>query len=339
MPVSAGGSIGLAVGATDPLTLSLIAAIHAAAEESGYSTRSVEVADGNDHVDVVLAVGLPGYYEAALRRRERGTRTIAWFGEPVPRDVVPGGPIPVGGRRIVRRVLRLAHRPLRRLRSVPLPGPLAAARAAAYIESERQANLESASRVTGLVDLVVTTSHDGRTSLKRHGIDARVVPFGYHERFAGPLVPPTVPRELDVVSLGTGFDWPSRRARGTRSTLERLGPGVKVANPGRVWGEERRALLSSARVMLDVHRVPGNFGGLRILLALAAGAVLATELLDDPRPFVPGVHYVEAPLADLPAAIGALLADEPTRRRIAEAGQVFVSTELTMQRSLAAVLA
>lgn len=91
--------------------------------------------------------------------------------------------------------------------------------------------------------------------------------------------------------------------------------------------------------MLDVHRVPGNFVGLRLLLALAAGAVLATEPLDDPRPFVPGVHYVEAPLPELPAAISAMLANEPMRRRIADAGQAFVSTDLTMERSLAAVLA
>jgi Glycosyl transferases group 1 len=335
--VTAGPSIGLARGARDPLTLSLIDAIRAAADDCGHLTRDVELGVDEQPVDVLLAVGLPRYYEAGLRRSRVGDRTIAWFGEPLPRSASEGARLRLD-RRFVGAALQAVHRPLRRLRGVPLPGWLATARAAAYIESERHANLEAAQRVSRLVDLVVATSHDAGDAFRRCGISARVVPFGYHERFAGALVAPGTPRDIDVVSLGTGFDWPSRRARGTRRTFERLGPTVSVANLGRIWGEERRALLSRTRVLLDVHRVPGNFGGLRLLLALAAGAVVATEPLDDPRPFVPGFHYLEAPLPDLPATIRDLLADEPKRQRMVEAGQEFVSTELTMRRSLTAVL-
>lgn len=331
--------IGLAAGASDELTLSLIAAVRVAAEESGYRTRSVDAGDRNDTVDVLIAVGLPQYYEAVLRDRESGTRAIAWFGEPLPRGASLGGSVPLAARRVVGRTLGAVHRPLRRLRAMPLPVPLAAARAAAYIERERQANLEAAGRSSDLVDLVVTTSHDRKAELVRHGVDARVVPFGYHERFAGSIVPSTVARDVDVVSIGSGLDWASRRARGTKATLEALGPRLRVATPERAWGDERHALLSRARVMLDVHRAPGNFVGLRLLLALTAGVALVTEPLDDPRPFVPGVHYVEAPLADLPEAVGGLLADEPARRRIVDAGQALISSELTMERSLAAVLA
>lgn len=334
-----GRLIGLASGATDQLTLSLIAAIQAAAGDGGYRTRAVAAADGDEPVDVLLAVGLPQYYEAVLNGRKAGTRAIAWFGEPLPAPASTDGSVPPVARVIVGRALRLVHGPLRQLRAVPLPRRLGAARAAAYIERERQANFDAARRSSALVDLVVTTSHDRKAALNRSGLDARVVPFGYHERFAGPLVPPTVVRELDVVAIGSGLDWASRRAWGTEATLEALGPRLRVAKPDRAWGEERHALLRTARVMLDVHRVPGNFVGLRLLLALAAGVVLVTEPLDDPRPFVPGVHYVEAPMPELPAAISALLADEPMRRRIVDAGQTFVSTDLTMERSLAAVLA
>jgi glycosyltransferase involved in cell wall biosynthesis len=337
--VTARRLIGFAGGATDELTLSLIAAVQAAAEDSGYRTRGVEAGDGDERVDVLLAVGLPQYYEAVLKGRKPGTRAIAWFGEPLPASASPAGSVPPAARKLIGRGLRLVHRPLRRLRAVPLPMPLAAARAAAYVERERQANLEAAGRSSVLVDLVVTTSHQGKIALDRHGVDARVVPFGYQERFAGSLVPSTVAREIDVVSIGSGLDWASRRAWGTEATLDALGPRLKVAKPDRAWGDERHALLSTARVMLDVHRIPGNFVGLRLLLALAAGVALVTEPLDDPRPFVPGVHYVEAPLAELPDAIRALLADEPARRRIVDAGQTFISTDLTMERSLAAVLA
>jgi hypothetical protein len=337
--VTADRLIGIAAGATDELTLSLIAAVRAAAEDSGYRTLAVNAGDGHERLDALIAVGLPQYYEAVLDEREPGTRAIAWFGEPLPRTASLDGSVSPAARRLVGRTLGLVHRPLRPFRALPLPRPLAAVRAAAYIERERQENLDAARRSSGLVDLLVTTSHDRKTALDRHGVDARVVPFGYHERFAGPLVPASAGRELDVVSIGSGMDWASRRSRGTEATVRALGTRLRVARPDRAWGEQRHALLRTARVLLDVHRVPGNFVGLRLLLALAAGAVLVTEPLDDPRPFVPGVHYVEAPLSQLPAAIEAVLADEPLRRRIVDAGQTFVSTDLTMRRSLAAVLA
>jgi glycosyl transferase family 1 len=331
--------IGLATGASDELTLSLIAAVGAAAEESGYRTRAVDSGTGDEGVDVLIAVGLPEYYEPVLSGRRAGTRAIAWFGEPLPRPASLDGSVSPAARRMVGRTLRLVHRPLRRLRSMPLPAPLATARAAAYIERERQANLDAASRSSDLVDLVVTTSHDRKAALDRQGVNARVVPFGYHERFAGSLLPSSAARDVDVVSIGSGLDWASRRARGTQATLDALAPGLRIARPERAWGDERHALLSRARVMLDVHRAPGNFVGLRLLLALTAGVALVTEPLDDPRPFVPGVHYVEAPLGELPAAIAGLLADEPARRRIVDAGQAMISTQLTMKQSLAAVLA
>jgi Glycosyl transferases group 1 len=337
--VTGRGCIGVAGGATDELTVSLTAAVRAAAEDSGYRTRVVDGPDAAGQVDVLLAVGLPQYYETILARKGPGTRAISWFGEPLPAVASPGAPVPPAARRLVGRGLRLAHRPLRPLRAVPLPRPLAAARAAAYIERERQANLQAAGRSSGLVDLVVTTSHDRQAVLEQHGVAARVVPFGYHERFAGPLVGSGSDRDIDLISIGSGLDWASRRARGTDATLEALRTGVRVAKPARAWGEERHALLSRTRIMLDIHRVPGNFVGLRLLLALAAGVALVTEPLDDPRPFVPGLHYVEAPLAELPGAIEGLIADEAARRRIVDAGQAFITSDLTMARSLAAVLA
>jgi hypothetical protein len=72
---------------------------------------------------------------------------------------------------------------------------------------------------------------------------------------------------------------------------------------------------------------------------LAAGAVLVSEPMAEPHPFVPGVHFVEAAPERMAAVTRALLADEPRRRRIVEAGQALLRDELTMTRSLAAVLA
>ena len=65
-----------------------------------------------------------------------------------------------------------------------------------------------------------------------------------------------------------------------------VGRGLRVVEG--VWGHDREVLLRRTRVVLDVHRIPGNFVGLRLLLSLAAGAALVTEPMTDPYPFMPG---------------------------------------------------
>jgi hypothetical protein len=212
-------------------------------------------------------------------------------------------------------------------------------RAVAYVEHERQVNLATALRSSHMVNLVVTTSRDRGRALVARGIAARVVPFGYHPAFAGPLTAAVTSRDLDVVTLGSGMGWASRRSTAVRRFVAGLGGRWTTAIRSDVWGPERDALLRDSRAVLDVHRVPGNFIGLRLLLTLAAGAVLVTEPMDDPHPFVPGEHYISAPLASLPEELEAILRDEPRRRRIVEAGQALISGPLTMARSLRLVLA
>ena len=105
------------------------------------------------------------------------------------------------------------------------------------------------------------------------------------------------------------------------------------------FGESPNALLRRTKVVLQVHRLPGTFIGIRLVLALAAGAVVVSEPMLEAHPFVPGVHFVHAPLDRLSAETTALLADEPRRRRIVEAGQALLADELTMACCLRRVLA
>ena len=91
-------------------------------------------------------------------------------------------------------------------------------------------------------------------------------------------------------------------------------------------------------MVLNVGRSPGNFVGLRLVLAIAAGAVVVSEPMADPFPFVAGVHFVQAPLDGLLDAARELCADEPRRRRIAEAGQELLTSELSMGRCLGRAL-
>ena len=98
-------------------------------------------------------------------------------------------------------------------------------------------------------------------------------------------------------------------------------------------------MLRRSRVVINVGRTPGNYVGVRLVLAIAAGAVVVSEPMTDPFPFIAGTHFVEAPLDGILEAALALSADEPRRRRIAEAGQALLTGELTMARCLARVLA
>jgi hypothetical protein len=66
--------------------------------------------------------------------------------------------------------------------------------------------------------------------------------------------------------------------------------------------------------------------------------VVVSEPITDPFPFVAGEHFVEAQLDGLLDAARELCADEPHRRRIAEAGQAFLTSELSMGQCLSRAL-
>ena len=80
---------------------------------------------------------------------------------------------------------------------------------------------------------------------REHGLDVRVVPFGYHPAEAGPLVAPgAAERDIAVAVLGRGCDVRSgRRARVLAQlvpAIERLGPVVLLDG---IWGAARDAVL------------------------------------------------------------------------------------------------
>jgi len=334
--------LGLARGGPDPLTDSLIEAIASAAGSIDVRHGWLAPGDAEADFDAVLVVGAPRSYAWLFDRPQRAKR-IAWFGEPLPRSTSLGTQSRSarlrpsrGATAVGLRAARVMARPLRRLSS---PGRVGAWREAGAIEHERFDNLSMAVWCRDRGARIVVTSHDRGASLAAAGVSAAVVPFGYHPRHAGPLTSPSAARDIAVVIIGTGLS-STRLRRGRilgrlRPELQRLGPVVEI--DGR-WGTERDAILRRARVVLDIQRVPGNFTGLRWLLATAAGSVYVVEPLDDPAPLRPGVDHVEAPVDDLIAAVTRLLADEPARRSMAEEGQLLLRGDMAMHRCLQRVL-
>lgn len=323
--------VALATGAFDPLNAELAGAVAAGLESRGDLWRWLADPAAQASGETVLLVGYPRYLARFLRSPHVGARVL-WTGEPLhsPRPEAATSwwarwfatlPSPVS-------------RALRPLRAVPLPAQLADRRATALVAREWRRNLADLLAAAERVDRVVATSRDRAALLATYGVQAATVPFGYAPAVAGTLADPASKRDVPVALLGR-LAGPGRRSRAMRR-LD-LGALSVVAVDGQ-WGPDRNAALRRSRVVLDVHRVPGSFVGYRLLLGLAAGAAVVTEPMADPHPFVPGVHFVSAPLEALADEAAALIADEPRRRRIVEAGQELLRGELAMERCLERVL-
>ena len=327
------GPLGIALApAADLLTAELVEAAMAGAADLGLQTRGVRPGDDQSQLGVLLGIGHPSSVMPVFEDR-RVCRRVLWVGEAfLPRDAPRVGPLSQIARS---RAMEYLKYPLRPFKDLPLPGPLARARASATIERQRSRNLRQISRLDRAVDRVVVTSRDRRAVLLDRGLTADVVPFGYAAAVAGPLTPGRGDRDLTFVLLGNLHP----RLAGRRAAVARWQAGEPRPHTiDGVWGAERNDLLRRSRIVLNVSRVAGEFVGIRLVLALAAGAVVVSEPMADPFPFVAGVHFVEAPLDGLLEAARELEADEGRRRRMAEAGQALLATELSMARCLGRAL-
>ena len=337
------GRLGLALD-DDPLFAELIDAVRATAGRMGATVIEVRSPADEATADVLLLIGRPGRHRGLLEATPPGPR-IMWGGEPLS---VGGAPLPAAALAAdpgdsagaSSRPKASAGRRRRWAGRLPLPAPLARRRADAFAERLVAANhRELAWAVARGAELVVT-SHDRAAVLASLGRAARVVPFGYDVALAGAITPPDAPgRDIPLAVLGDrASSW--RRASWLDGPGRADGPDAPDAPRflAGLWGEDRHAVLRRTRVLLDVHRIPGTFVGIRLVLALAAGVAVVTEPMLDARPFAPGATHLEVPTADLLATGRALARDEARRADLVRAGQALLTGELTLAASLAALL-
>jgi hypothetical protein len=283
----------------------------------------------------LVAVGTPATYSELLRGgwpARDGCRRIAWIGEPIAPAAGSGGLVErLASSRLVGRLVLPAA-----VRRLPAPRALTAARGRVRYGKELGLTTRRVVELADDCDEIVLTSRDAARSLAGYGLAARAVPFGYEPSVHGPLASPESARELPFVSLAHHDALIASRRHARLEKLIASEP--RLTSWEGVWGEDRNALLRRTRIVVNVQRVAGTFFGLRLVMAIAAGAVVVSEPMTDPYPFVPGVHFVEAPLDRLLDEARDLLDDEPRRQRIAEAGQALLAAELTMTHSLERVL-
>jgi len=188
----------------------------------------------------------------------------------------------------------------------------------------------------GLPDLLAVSTQARQEFLSSHNMPAHWVPMGYNPSNHGS--PLGLNRDIDVLFLGTR-DVP-RRVR----LLRRLASaGIRVHQKGSwvdpdCWGHKRNELINRAKIFLNLQRYEGDLSGLRMILAMANRALVVSEHIYRPAPYVPGKHYISVPIDEMHKAIQHHLERDEERERITDEAYRFISREVTWESSARKIL-
>jgi hypothetical protein len=75
-----------------------------------------------------------------------------------------------------------------------------------------------------------------------------------------------------------------------------------------------------------------------MILGMSNGALIISEPIDQPEPYIPGRHYIETPIEQMPAVIRHYLEHTSERGQITAEAYRFVAEELTMRAAVEQVL-
>lgn len=188
----------------------------------------------------------------------------------------------------------------------------------------------------GIVDLLAVATRSYQAFLAQEGIDSELVPVGYHPVHGERL---DLERDVDVLFLG---DLRVGRRKRIFKRLQQDGLPVRAVgsySDPTFWGEGRTQLLNRSKILLNLPRHRGLLADLRLIFGMATGALVLSEPVYLPEPYVPGKHYVEAEVAEMADTARRYLEDEEARLRITDEAHTFVTQELTLERSFADMLA
>lgn len=188
----------------------------------------------------------------------------------------------------------------------------------------------------GIIDLLAVATRSYQAFLAQEGIDSELVPVGYHPVHGERL---DLERDIDVLFLG---DLRVGRRKRIFRRLEQDGLPVRAVgsySDPTYWGEGRTQLLNRSKILLNLPRHRGLLADLRLIFGMATGALVLSEPVYLPEPYVPGKHYVEAEVSEMADTARRYLEDEEARLRITAEAHAFVTQELTLERSFGEMLA
>ncbi len=120
---------------------------------------------------------------------------------------------------------------------------------------------------------------------------------------------------------------------------------IDATTPQTVFGADKHRLLSSAKVLLNIHRhrpdgpqQPPYFEWARAIEAMAAGCVVISEPSDGSAPLVAGTHYIESTLEEMAGITRDILNEAARRTELADRAKGIIFGELALVDSLGPIL-
>ena len=292
-----------------------------------HGSRVIQTRDASldlRELDVVLMLENCGWFPTIVREFKAVKNDVAlplmvvWHWEPLPLPKAAGVSTPRLNAREIAKILLLD------------------ARATDVYTNLR--NLRRLSRESWRV-LLIVSSQAWQESLADRGMTAQWVPYGYEAGDGIQAVgAPGGEQDIEALFLGS-LEIPRRR----KIVKELRSLGVSLEARGswfekQLWGEDRARLISRAQAFLNIQRHPREIGAHRMILGMANHSLVLSERIYNPAPFLPGKHYVESEVRDMPEVLRYYRAHPAERAEIVERAYRFVTQELRMETSVSRIL-
>lgn len=193
-------------------------------------------------------------------------------------------------------------------------------------------------RRKGLLDVLPVGGEAKARYLQGLGFDAFPLFLGYETTFGRPL---GLHRDIDVLFLG-GLEPRRRRTIVRRIESELASRGIRLTihsyADGWLGGDQRNQVLNRSKILLNVLRAPHHGVAYRVLLGAGSKSLVVSEPLGNLSGFVPGRHFVEAPIERLAHTVEYYLRHHGERQELCESAYRHAREEMTMERAVGALL-